>query len=117
MIKFKDEAHRMRYAQLLARAVCNIEDTRTASLLYTIAGCDVLYKHVDCIYNFLYGTADVHMINSGVIPLYTTEWCVLEFAYSLYFTDYPVDIQTIFTVSNAEYFDLMFESVRLRFAE
>ena len=118
MMQFLNRKHKIRFAALMARACKFLSDVRTSALFYVIAGNDLLYSRVDAIYDFYVGVADERVLYNKleIIPMYTVDWWLLEYAFSLYFETYPVDAQLLFAnvVTDNQMF-LITESAKIRY--
>lgn len=117
MIQFLNKVHRLRFGELMARAHIIFTDTHTTALFYVIAGSEYLYERVTAIYNFYLNVADERVLYSDmqIIPMNSTNWWLLEYAFCLYFETYPVDAQLLFAHVNDSDMFLIVEAAKIRY--
>lgn len=115
MLNFITKEHRLRLCHLLARAQVNVSDTVPLAFFYIIAASPLLYARVNNIYDFVFHTADISSLYSGVIPPETQDWSLLCLAFALIDTSIPADVDQLFSAFENESLDTALEALRVRY--
>lgn len=115
MLNFITKEHRLRLCHLLARAQINVSDTTALAFFYIIAASPLLYARVNNIYDFVFHTADISSLYTGVIPPESQDWSLLCLAFAMVDTGIPADVDQLFSALGNESLETALEALRVRY--
>lgn len=114
-VRFINNEHRMRVAELLARANISITQTRITPVFYIIAGSPYLYNNVEFLFSFLSHTLTADALFDGLIPPNTQEWKLYALALALADEGYVTNLYDMFDGLSDERLDIAVEAIKIRF--
>ena len=115
MLNFVTKEHRLRLCSLLARAQVNVSDKTALAFFYIISASPLLYARVNTIYDFVFRTADISSLYSGVIPPESQDWSLLCLAFAMIDTQIPADVDQLFSALGNESLETALEALRVRY--
>lgn len=114
-VRFINNEHRMRVAELLARAGISVSQPGITSVFYIIGGSSYLYNNVEFLFSFLSHTLTADVLFNGFIPADTQEWKLYALALALADEGYVTKLYDLFEGLSEERLDIAVQAVKMRF--